>query len=199
MRSRRSSSGFTLLEVMMATAVLAVGTISVLMVFGTALSFAHRRQGQQQLAQVLEEARSHGRSLVNRYQAPKAAAAGAAAKSGTKDKPPAATAGSAKDRKAFVSTVSTPAGPATTDTEPKSSTVFAAYRYRLHFEPVRADAVEAGWKTTVVIEWGDGQSYQETLALRPDVIPDEEFASSISFAAERTGDDKGSKGTRESR
>ena len=173
-RRMRSRQGFTLLEVMMATAVLAVGTISVLMVFGTALSFAHRRQGQQQLTQVLAEARTDARSLVNSYRPGKASAA--APKSGSKGGAPSASA------------QATPAGQ-TADTAPKASTVFSAYTYSLHFDPVRRDAPETGWRATVTVKWGDGQEYQQALVLVPDVIPDEEFGYSMTYEDERLGKD----------
>lgn len=183
----RRTRGFTLLEVMMATAVLAVGTVSVLMVFGTALSFAHRRQGQQQLTQVLEEARTDARSLVNGYR-PKMPAAGTVAKKGDRSAPVAA-----ED-----SGPTSPAGQGS-ETNPRNSTVFAAYQYTLRFDPVQRDVPEAGWRTTMTVNWGDGQSYQETLVITPDVIPDEEFASSSTYAEERAGLDKATKGTQETR
>jgi len=177
----RRSRGFTLLEVMMATAVLAVGTISVLMVFGTALSFAHRRQGQQQLAQVLQEARSEARALVNTYRP---AAAGASAAPGKRAAP--------------ASDSSTPAG-AEAATQPKMSSVFAAYTYVLHFDPVSRGAPEAGWRTSVTVNWGDGQQYQESMVIASDAIPEEEFAFSSTYAEERAGQDQAPKATRESR
>lgn len=179
----RRSRGFTLLEVMMATAVLAVGTISVLMVFGTALSFAHRRQGQQQLTQVLQEARADARALVNLYR-PAAAVAGAKSATGK-------SAASASDS-------STPAG-AEAATQPKMSSVFAAYSYVLHFDPVQRGAPEAGWRTSVTVRWGDGQEYQESVVMSSDAIPDEEFAFSSTYAEERAGEDQAPKATRESR
>ncbi|MCE9634158.1 MAG: prepilin-type N-terminal cleavage/methylation domain-containing protein [Planctomycetes bacterium] len=170
----RRARGFTLLEVMMATAVLAVGTISVLMVFGTALSFAHRRQGQQQLTQVLQEARSDARALVNSYRPSKSGAS----QSGS----------AAKDRAANTTGVASPAGQ-DPETQPKNSTVFAAYTYKLRFEPVRRDVPESGWRTTVTVNWGDGQEYAEAIVITSDVIPDEEFASSKTYEEERAGID----------
>lgn len=162
----------------MATAVLAVGTVSVLMVFGTALSFAHRRQGQQQLTQVLAEARTDARSLVNGFR-PGKPSAKATSKSG-------GSSGSSQP---------TPAGQ-TADTEPKQSTVFAAYTYTIHFEPVRRDAPESGWRADITVHWGDGQEYPESVVLTPDVIPDEEFGYSLTYQEERQGD-AGGKGVKE--
>jgi prepilin-type N-terminal cleavage/methylation domain-containing protein len=178
----RRPRGFTLLEVMMATVVLAVGTISVLMIFGTALAFAHRRQGQQQLTQVLQEARTDARALVNRYR-PDAP---------VKTAKPALGSKAAPAPSAFV----TPAGD-TDVTQPRPSAVFAAYRYTLRFAPVRREVPEAGWRTTVTIQWGDGQEYQVTEVMAADSIPDEEFATSSTYAEERAGVQDGK--TRETR
>lgn len=177
----RRKRGFTLLEVMMATVVLAVGTISVLMIFGTALAFAHRRQGKQQLTQVLEEARTEARAMVNAYR-PNAPVKTVKPAPGAKGTP--------------APEVRSPAG-AQSQTEPKASTVFAAYRYTLRFEPVRREAPEAGWRTTVTVNWGDAQEYQETQVLASDTIQDEEFASSMTYAEERAGVQSGK--TRETR
>jgi prepilin-type N-terminal cleavage/methylation domain-containing protein len=60
--------GFTLLEVMMATSLLAVGAVSVLIVLATAAGYAGQRQTQQRLTQVLEEARNDARTRVNAFR-----------------------------------------------------------------------------------------------------------------------------------
>ncbi len=60
--------GFTLLEVLMATSLLAVGAVSVLVVLATAAGYAGQRQSQQRLTQVLEEARNQARSMVNAFR-----------------------------------------------------------------------------------------------------------------------------------
>jgi hypothetical protein len=49
------------------------------------------------------------------------------------------------------------------------------------------------------VNWGDGQAYQESMVIASDVIPDEEFAFSSTYAEERAGQDQGGKGTRETR
>jgi len=186
----RRSRGMTLLEVMIATAVLAVGTVSVLMVFGTALSFAHRRQGQQRLTQVVSEARSDARSMVNSFRAPKAGAAPAPAPKRDKGKD------KGKGKSAVVDNP-TPAGNGP-DTDPRQSSVFAAYSYQLHFEPVRPDLPDAGWRTTLTVRWGDGEEYSETHVFISDVIPEEEFKYSMTYEEERQGEGD-TKGTRETR
>jgi len=63
-----SAGGFTLLEVMMATALLAVGSVSVMLVLASAAGFAGQRQTQQRLTQVLEEARNDARTRVNKFR-----------------------------------------------------------------------------------------------------------------------------------
>ena len=67
-RRDRRQGGFTLLEVLMATALMAVGAVSVMVVFATAAGYAAQRQGQQRLTQVLEEARNHARTAVNGFR-----------------------------------------------------------------------------------------------------------------------------------
>jgi len=65
--NRNGSGGFTLLEVLMATSLLAVGAVSVLVVLATAAGYASQRQSQQRLTQVLEEARNQARTMVNAF------------------------------------------------------------------------------------------------------------------------------------
>lgn len=165
----RRDRGFTLLEVMMATTVLAVGTVSVLMVFGTAIAFAHRRQAQQELTQVVAEARSEARSLVNRWR-PAKPVAPAPGKKPSKDEP--------------VVVPTTPAG-AEAETAVKPSQVISGYQYSIRFDPVRRETPEAGWRTTITVTWGDRKSHQESRVLLADVIPDEELASSRTYEEER--------------
>lgn len=179
-RARRR--GFTLLEVMMATSILAVGSVSVLMVFATATGFAHRRQAGQQLTQVLDEARSDARAHVNAYRPVSARpAAGARRRAGSSEKDAAAPS-------------EFPGGPEGR-VPSKSSTVFQGYSYDLRFEPVVKGVPESGWRTTIRVTWGDAQEHVETTVFSPDVIPDEEFAYSLSYEEERAGtaDRKGPK------
>ncbi len=67
-RPARARSGFTLLEVMLATSLLAVGAVSVMIVLATAAGYASQRQSQQRLTQVLGEARNDARTLVNQFR-----------------------------------------------------------------------------------------------------------------------------------
>jgi len=52
----------------MATALLAVGAVSVMIVLATAAGYAGQRQTGQRLTQVLEEARNDARTRVNRFR-----------------------------------------------------------------------------------------------------------------------------------
>jgi hypothetical protein len=136
---------------------------------------------------VVAEARSEARAMVNSFRAPKEAAAA-----------PAPAPRKGKDKgKAAVSDAPTPAGNGP-DTELRPSTVFAAYSYQLHFEPVRAQSPDSGWRTTLTVRWGDGQEYSETHVFVSDVIPPEEFAYSLTFEEERQGAGD-TQGTRETR
>lgn len=163
--------GFTLLEVMMATAILAVGTVSVLMVFATATGFAHRRQADQQLSQVLDEARSDARAYVNAFRPPSAVPNPAVAKGRVKQE---------------AAQGDLPGGPGGV-VPAKQSTVFSGYSYELRFEPVRRGFPEAGYRAGITVRWGDGQERTETVVVLPDVIPEEEFAYSLTFEEERAG------------
>lgn len=163
----RKASGFTLLEVMVATSILAVGTVSVLAVFASAVGFANRRQSQAELAQVLEEARSEARSLVDAFR------------------PPAGQTTKPKNSKTPVSASRLPGGDSGKVAE-KGSKVFEGYRYDLTFEELARGVPEAGYRTTITVKWGEDQQYTETLAVLPTSIPDEEFAFSLSYEEERS-------------
>lgn len=65
---RKKDGGFTLLEIMLATSLLAIGSVSVLVVFATAAGLAAKRQGDQRLTQVIEEARSRAQQMVNDFE-----------------------------------------------------------------------------------------------------------------------------------
>jgi prepilin-type N-terminal cleavage/methylation domain-containing protein len=68
MPRKRADLGFTLLEVMMATVLLAVGSVSIIAVLTSAAAYATRRSEIQRQTQVLEEARSFARAQINRFQ-----------------------------------------------------------------------------------------------------------------------------------
>lgn len=153
---RKKDAGFTLLEIMLATSLLAVGSISVLVVFATAAGLAAKRQGDQRLTQVIEEARSRAQQVVNEFEP-------------TQDvKAPG------EDGKL----------PAT------ASESYGGYVYSLGFEPTNPLVPEAGYDVAVNIEYGDGLSYQETFVIGANIIPEQEFARSMTYERERAGLDQ---------
>ncbi|MCG3134066.1 MAG: hypothetical protein HMLKMBBP_01352 [Planctomycetes bacterium] len=169
-RSKGRARGFTLLEVMLATSILAVGTVSVLMVFASALGFANRRQAGAQLTDVLDEARSEARVLVNTWRP---ASSTSSSKSSAKGRP--APAGTAL--------------PYSNDgvVPEKQSTLYDGFRYALRFEAVQRGVPEAGVRTIITVKWGDGLEKQETFTVLPSTIPLEEFSRSITFDEESAG------------
>ncbi len=64
---KRPSDGFTLLEVMLATVLLAVGSMGVIMVLTAASAFAAKRQLSSRLTQVLDEARFDAQTQINLF------------------------------------------------------------------------------------------------------------------------------------
>jgi len=172
--------GFTLLEVMIATALLAVGSMSVIMILATAAGFASKRQESQRLTQVLEEARFEARAMVNDFRAP-----GTGGTGGTGSGAPAGA------------VLAVPGGDDAKE-GPKPSSLYAGYTYVLQFARADPAVPEAGFRVTVTLEWGDGQTQVEEITIAPDVIPEEEFQTSITYEAERRGtQDRG--GTRETK
>ena len=166
--ARRGNRGFSLLEVMVATSILAVGTVSVLAIFASAVGFANRRQSQAELAQVLEEARSEARVLVDAFR------------------PPSSIGNAAKSNKGKVTATKLP-GSDTGKVEEKGSKVFAGYRYGVQFTELVRGVPEAGFQTTITVLWGENQTYTETLAVLPSSIPEQEFQYSQSFDEEQRG------------
>lgn len=160
------SRGFTLLEVMLATSILAVGTVSVLMVFASALGFANRRQAGAQLTDVLDEARSEARVLVNAWRPPSSA-----------------TSASSKNRSSGTTL------PYANDgvVPEKQSSLYDGYRFALKFDTVQRGVPEAGIRTTITVKWGDGLEKAETFVVLPSQIPMEEFTYSTTFDAESSG------------
>ena len=152
---RGKSGGFTLLEVLLATSLMAVGAVSVLVVLASAAGFASRRQSQQRLTQVLDEARNDSRAIANAFRP-------------TKDDP-------------------LPGGEDATF-DPKSSALYGGYQYQLSFGHVDSAVPEAGYRVGVLVTYGDEQSHTEKLIVGTDAVPDEEFATSITYEAERRGE-----------
>ena len=70
-RVARREGGFTLLEIMIALAILAVGAICVLSTFAAAIALHMRREDDVRLARVIDEARSEAQITWNTWNSTK--------------------------------------------------------------------------------------------------------------------------------
>ena len=70
-RRRCGERGFTLLEIMIALAILAVGVVCVLSTFAAAIALHLRRESDVRTARVLEEARVEAQEAWDAYKPPK--------------------------------------------------------------------------------------------------------------------------------
>ena len=140
-----------------------IAAVSVLAVFASAVGFANRRQAQAELSQVLDEARSEARSLVDGFRPGKAGPV----QRGKKPPAFAALPGGIDGRVAL-----------------KTSRTYDGFGYEIAFAPVVRDVPEAGFRTAITVRWGDQQSYTESLTLLPTSIPDGEFDYSATFQEE---------------
>ena len=164
-----AAGGFTLLEVLMATVILAVGTTSVLVVFATAAGMASQRQVNLRREQVLDEARHYAQTVVDAFR-PGKGPAPAAAPAGKKGEKP-------------VQVASAPA-----KVEGKKSDRYDGFVYDLAFEARDRAVPEKGYDVTIVVHYGGGElSATTTATLMQTLIPDEEFTTSISYEEERKG------------
>lgn len=69
--SRRPQSGFTLLEIMIALAILAVGAVCVLSTFAAAIALHMRREDDVRMSRVMEEARTEAQLAWNSWESSK--------------------------------------------------------------------------------------------------------------------------------
>jgi prepilin-type N-terminal cleavage/methylation domain-containing protein len=176
------TGGFTLLEVMLATVILAVGTTSVLVVFATAAGMASQRQVNLRREQVLDEARHHAQALVDAWRPAKASAPAAAPKGSKKTDTTAASAAYAPSK-----------------VEGKKSDRYDGFVYDLTFEPRDRAVPEKGFDVAMVVRYGGGElSATATTTLMQTLIADDEFNSSTTWDEERKGLANSSK-ARESR
>jgi len=70
---RRREGGFTLLEIMIALAILAVGAVCVLSTFAAALALHMRRESDVRMARVMEESRTEAQTAWDAWSPTKAA------------------------------------------------------------------------------------------------------------------------------
>jgi prepilin-type N-terminal cleavage/methylation domain-containing protein len=72
-RERSWERGFTLLEIMIALAILAVGAVCVLTTFATALALHMRRESDVRMARIMEESRTEAQTAWDAWSPSKAA------------------------------------------------------------------------------------------------------------------------------
>lgn len=175
MTRRAATRGFTLLEVLLATAILAVGTTSVLVVFATAAGMASQRQVNLRREQVVDEARHQAQAMVDAFKPSTGPASPAPAPEGPSAK---------KGGKA----ATTPVAYAPAKIEGKKSDRYDGFDYDLTFEPRDRAVPEKGYDVTIVVHYGGGElSTTATTTLMQTLIPPEEFATSQTWEQERKG------------
>jgi prepilin-type N-terminal cleavage/methylation domain-containing protein len=170
----RRSRGFTLLEVLLATSIMAVGTTSVLVVIATAAGMASQRQVNVRREQVMDEARHDAQQIVDTFRVPRNSGvtvlpAKAPGKPAAKAEPAAA-----------------PTIPGKVDG--KRSTRFDGFTYDLTFDPRDRNVPEKGYDVTIVVHYGGGELSATTqTTLIATTIAEEEFASSMTYEEEKLG------------
>ena len=168
---RLASRGFTLLEVLLATAIMAVGTTSVLVVIATAAGMASQRQVNVRREQVLDEARHDAQAMVDAFRPGTAVAAAPVpgAKKGTKTDTVAANLAPPK-------------------VEGKKSERFDGFTYDVTFEPKDRLILEKGYDVTIVVHYGGGElSATASTSMISTTIPDDEFLTSSTWQEEQKG------------
>jgi prepilin-type N-terminal cleavage/methylation domain-containing protein len=166
---KRTSPGFTLLEVLLATAIMAVGTTSVLVVIATAAGMASQRQVNARREQVLDEARHDAQAMVDAFRPGK----------------PAPVAPVAKGKSAKVDT-GTKTAP--DKIENKQSARFNGFSYDIAFAPQDRQVPEKGYDVAITVHYGGGElSTSAYTTMMSTTIADDEFTTSSTWEAERLG------------
>jgi len=167
---KRTSPGFTLLEVLLATAIMAVGTTSVLVVIATAAGMASQRQVNVRREQVLDEARHDAQAMVDAFRPGKLA-------------PVAPVEKGKKSAKVDTGVKLTP-----DKVEGKQSTRFNGFTYDISFSPQDRQVPEKGFDVAIVVHYGGGElSATAQTTMISTTIADDEFTTSSTFEAERLG------------
>ena len=177
----RVSQGFTLLEVLLATSIMAVGTTSVLVVIATAAGMASQRQVNVRREQVLDEARHDAQTMVDAFipSKPTGPQVIASRKGGSKNEP------------------ATKIAPDNVDG--KRSGRFDGFVYDLAFAPKDRAVPEKGFDVGITVHYGGGElSMSTTTSVISTTIPDEEFTTSTTYDEQKSSPTGGSK-PRESR
>jgi prepilin-type N-terminal cleavage/methylation domain-containing protein len=167
---RRLSRGFTLLEVLLATAIMAVGTTSVLVVIATAAGMASQRQVGVRRQQVLDEARHDAQAQIDAFEPgqPDTAVQKIATKKG--EAKPASTTRQAPDK--IIG---------------KKSSRYDGFTYDVSFEPKDPMVPEMGFDVGITLHYGGGEL---TYAAPPapmigKTVADSEFLRSATYLEEQ--------------
>ena len=165
-----SSPGFTLLEVLLATAIMAIGTTSVLVVIATAAGMASQRQVNVRREQVLDEARHDAQAMVDAFRPGKPAPAAPVAKGG-------------KSAKADTASKMAP-----DKVDNKQSARFDGFTYDIAFAPQDRQVPEKGYDVGITVHYGGGElSVSSYTTMLSTTIADDEFTTSFTWEAERLG------------
>jgi prepilin-type N-terminal cleavage/methylation domain-containing protein len=167
---RRVSPGFTLLEVLLATAIMAVGTTSVLVVIATAAGMASQRQVGVRREQVVDEARHDAQAMVDAFDpgVPDTAVQVIATKKGAA-KPVTAT------KQAPDKVIG------------KKSARYDGFTYDLAFDAKDPTVPEMGFDVWITLHYGGGElSYAAPMAsMIGKTISDDEFKRSSTYLEEQ--------------
>jgi prepilin-type N-terminal cleavage/methylation domain-containing protein len=167
---RPSAAGFTLLEVLLATSIMAVGTTSVLVVIATAAGMASQRQVNLRREQVIDEARHEAQAVVDAFRPGKQGPAAPAPKA---------------PKSAKAETAAPANAPA--KIENKQSSRFAGFSYDIVFTPQDRQVPEKGYQVAITVHYGGGELHATANAtMISTTIPDEEFTTSATWEEERT-------------
>jgi prepilin-type N-terminal cleavage/methylation domain-containing protein len=167
---RRVSLGFTLLEVLLATAIMAVGTTSVLVVIATAAGMASQRQVGVRREQVVDEARHEAQAMVDAFDpgVPETGPQVIATRSGAAK--PASSTKQAPDKVIG-----------------KKSSRYEGFSYDLAFDPKDPAVPEMGFDVSITLHYGGGElTYAApTASMISKTISDDEFKRSITYLEEQ--------------
>jgi prepilin-type N-terminal cleavage/methylation domain-containing protein len=166
----RVSLGFTLLEVLLATAIMAVGTTSVLVVIATAAGMASQRQVSMRREQVIDEARHDAQAMVDAFN-PGVPAAGPqviATRSGAAK--PVSLTKQAPDKVIG-----------------KKSSRYDGFSYDIAFDAKDPTVPEMGFDVSITLHYGGGElTYAAPMtSMISKTISDDEFLRSSTYLEEQ--------------
>jgi prepilin-type N-terminal cleavage/methylation domain-containing protein len=167
---RRVSVGFTLLEVLLATAIMAVGTTSVLVVIATAAGMASQRQVGVRREQVLDEARHDAQAMVDSFDP------------GVPDTAPQVISLKKGDAKPKSSTKQAP-----DKVIGKKSSRYDGFNYDIAFDARDTAVPEMGFDVWITLHYGGGElTYTAPpMTMLGKTISENEFARSSTYLDEQ--------------